>query len=132
MTRYVFDIDGTICTQSHADYEHEVKSTNHPYDKAKPWKDRIKKINMLYDNGDHITYMTARAMGRFSGDSERAIKEFETFTRKQLKSWGCKFHKLILGKPHADKFIDDKGINSEDFFSWLPDKDTKYDGDHND
>jgi len=23
---------------------------------------------------------------------------------------------LILGKPHADFFIDDKGVNSDDFF----------------
>tara|TARA_B100000925_G_scaffold19428_1_gene13317 strand:- start:83 stop:310 length:228 start_codon:yes stop_codon:yes gene_type:complete len=37
-------------------------------------------------------------------------------TEKQLKDWGCKYHTLILGKPHADFFIDDKGVNSDEFF----------------
>jgi len=37
-------------------------------------------------------------------------------TEKQLKDWGCKYHELILGKPHADFFIDDKGIQCDDFF----------------
>ena len=36
-------------------------------------------------------------------------------TEKQLKDWGCKYNTLILGKPHADFFIDDKGVNSDDF-----------------
>ena len=35
---------------------------------------------------------------------------------QELKEWGCKYHELIMGKPHADLFIDDKGINSDEFF----------------
>ena len=38
------------------------------------------------------------------------------FTLEQLKTWGCKFHELQLGKPNADFFIDDKGISDKDFF----------------
>ena len=114
--RYCFDIDGTICTQSKRDYEHEVAPTNHPYDKAVPWKKSIEKINKLYDEGHYIMYFTARAMGRFNSDSKKAIEAFYDFTDEQLKSWGCKYHKLELGKPHVDLFVDDKGINSEDFF----------------
>jgi len=30
--------------------------------------------------------------------------------------WGCKFHELHMGKPSGDYYIDDKGINSNDFF----------------
>ena len=37
-------------------------------------------------------------------------------TYEQLKSWGCKFHELKMGKPAYDLFIDDKGINSDEFF----------------
>ena len=33
------------------------------------------------------------------------------FTNKQLKNWGLKFHKLIMGKPTYDIVIDDKSIN---------------------
>ena len=37
-------------------------------------------------------------------------------TKKQLEKWGCKFHELIMGKPEGDVYIDDRGINSKDFF----------------
>ena len=76
-------------------------------------------INKLYDEGNHITYFTARGMGRFSDDpnaSAKASALLFDLTEKQLKDWGCKYHDLILGKPHADFFIDDKGIQCDDFF----------------
>ena len=38
---------------------------------------------------------------------------------KQLCSWGCMFNDLWLGKPSGDFYIDDKGINSNDFFKEL-------------
>ena len=58
-------------------------------------------------------------MGRFDGDPNASVKASALLfdlTENQLKSWGCKYQELILGKPHADYFIDDKGINSNDFF----------------
>ena len=54
--RYCIDIDGTICTPT----------VGRDYHKAEPWSDRIKVLNKLYDEGNHIIYFTARAMGRFS------------------------------------------------------------------
>ena len=33
---------------------------------AKPFNDRIEKINKLYDKGHIITFHTARGMGRYS------------------------------------------------------------------
>jgi hypothetical protein len=59
-------------------------------------------------------------MGRFVGDPDAASKAtalMEDLTTEQLNTWGCKYHELILGKPHADLFIDDKGINCDDFFN---------------
>ena len=109
--RYVVDIDGTICSPT----------VGRDYHKAEPWQDRIKLLNKLYDEGHYIIYFTARAMGRFSDQpysiAATTAKEvlFE-LTEKQLNAWGVKYHELIMGKPHADYFIDDKGINSEDFF----------------
>ena len=44
---YVVDIDNTICTQTYGDYS-----------KAKPYQDRINKINDLYDAGHKIIYFT--------------------------------------------------------------------------
>tara|TARA_R100000008_G_C3578289_1_gene166672 strand:- start:423 stop:743 length:321 start_codon:yes stop_codon:yes gene_type:complete len=103
---YVFDIDGTICT-----------NTNGNYENADPFLKRIKKVNDLYEDGNKIIFMTARGMGRSNNDREFAYKEYYDFTYNQLKSWGLKFHELYLGKPEADMFIDDKGEKDIDFFS---------------
>ena len=107
--RYCVDIDGTICRPT----------IGRDYENAQPWQHRIDVINKLYDDGDYIIYFTARGMGRFAGDPDAGAKAsailFE-LTKEQLDSWGCKYHELILGKPHADYFIDDKGINSNEFF----------------
>tara|TARA_B100000029_G_scaffold69156_1_gene61569 strand:+ start:807 stop:1139 length:333 start_codon:yes stop_codon:yes gene_type:complete len=107
--RYCVDIDGTICSPT----------IGRDYENAQPWQNRIDVINKLYDDGDYIIYFTARGMGRFAGDPDAGAKAsailFE-LTKEQLDSWGCKYHELILGKPHADYFIDDKGINSNEFF----------------
>jgi hypothetical protein len=56
-------------------------------------------------------------MGRFNDNVDLAKEAFYDLTENQLKSWGCKYHKLILGKPSGDYYIDDKGINSDDFFN---------------
>ena len=45
MKKYCFDIDGTICT------------TDCHYDDARPYKNVIKKINTLYDEGNHIIFL---------------------------------------------------------------------------
>ena len=107
--RYVIDIDSTICVPGRTDEER--------YTGAIPIPERIDKINKLYDEGNTIVYFTARGMGRFDQDRDKAIEAFYTFTKTQLDTWGCKYHRLFLGKPSADCYIDDKGINSDDFFA---------------
>ena len=62
----------------------------------------------LYDEGKTIVYWTARG-------SRTGINWFQ-ITLNQLNKWNCKFHELRMGKPAYDLFIDDKNINSEDFF----------------
>ena len=98
------DIDDTICY-----YDTVITiGTGKDYNLAKPYKERIEKINKLYDDGHEITYWTAR--GTMTG-----IKWFH-ITMKQLKEWGCKFHELKMGKPAYDLVIDDKNINCETYF----------------
>ena len=109
--RYCVDIDGTICSPT----------VGRDYHKAEPWQDRIKVLNKLYDEGNYIIYFTARAMGRFADlpHSVASVKAKEVLfelTRQQLEEWGVKYNELIMGKPHADFFIDDKGVKDEDFF----------------
>jgi len=103
---YVFDIDGTICT-----------STNSEYEKATPLKDRIKKVNKMYKDGHTVIFLTARGMGRSENSAAYANKAFYEFTKNQLDSWGVKYHSLFLGKPAGDFYIDDKGINANNFFT---------------
>ena len=93
------DIDETICY-----YENDRN-----YELAIPHKDRINKINKLYDEGNIIVYWTARG-------SVTQQNWFE-ITYKQLNEWKCKFHELRMGKPSYDLFIDDKNINSEIYFN---------------
>jgi len=104
--KYVVDIDGTIC-----DWE-----PGREYSLAHPNRDRIAKLNQLYDEGHHITYLTARGMGRYDGDVFLAEARFRELTELQLKEWGCKYHKFFMGKPSGDVYIDDKGISDNDFF----------------
>lgn len=55
-----------------------------------------------------IIIMTAR--GCVSG------KDWTDFTKSQLTMWRIKYHKLLTNiKPHADIFIDDKGLNAIDW-----------------
>ena len=103
---YVFDIDGTLCTLTDGDYE-----------QAKPMIDRIEKVNELYDLGHIILLNTARGMGRTDNAPLYAERLFKKFTEKQLEDWGVKYHKLFMGKPSGDVYIDDKGERDEDFFN---------------
>ena len=105
--KYIIDIDDTICEkpQGNSDYESSV-----------PKVKRIEMVNKLYQEGHKITYFTARGMGRNNDDSTAAQEQFFDLTKQQLDSWGCLYHNLILGKPSGDIYIDDKGVNSDDFF----------------
>ena len=85
------DIDETIC---YYDGKRE-------YDLALPIKENIEKINRLFEEGNQITYYTARG-------SVTKIDWYET-TKEQLDEWGCKYHNLSVGeKPHYDLLICDK------------------------
>ncbi len=106
--KYVVDIDGTICTSV----------TDGNYANALPIYDRIDKINKLYDEGNYIVYLTARGMGRHSNNADLAKARFYDITELQLKLWKCKYHELFLGKPSGDFYIDDRGVNSDEFFAY--------------
>ena len=103
---YVFDIDGTICTV-----------TDGEYSSAEPFQNRIDTINKLYEEGNTIHSHTARGMGRSDNSQIYAQRLLYTFTKNQLKSWGVKFHRLFMGKPSGDIYIDDKGEKDENFFN---------------
>jgi hypothetical protein len=94
---YCFDIDGTLCTNTNGDYEIAVA-----------FPQVIGYLNALYEQGHQIVLYTAR--GSTTGINWREA------TVKQLRAWGVKYHQLVLGKPHADLYIDDKAVHVDD---WL-------------
>ena len=102
---YVFDIDGTICSNTWGSYED-----------SEPLLERIQKNNLLYDSGNTVIYCTARGMGRTNNNVVESYKLFYDFTRQQLEGWGVKYHDLFLGKPNGDIYVDDKGENIKDFY----------------
>jgi ribonucleotide monophosphatase NagD (HAD superfamily) len=96
MKTYCFDIDGTLCEQKSKDYS-----------LARPFPERVAKVNSLYEQGNTIILFTARG-------SQSGI-DWTKVTLAQLKSWGLRYHELITGKPHADVYVDDKAVNPEHF-----------------
>ena len=99
MNIYV-DIDETICY-----YEGERE-----YQYAIGIPENIEKINKLYDEGNTITYWTARG----SVHKDR-IPEYKDLTLYQLNAWEAKFHYLIVGeKPAYDLIICDKSRRIEE------------------
>lgn len=109
--KYCFDLDGTICNTPCNPDGHGQR-----YWDSTPIPFMVETVNRLYDEGNHIIIMTAR--GRGSG------KDWTELTTNSLKEWGVKYHELepMFHKPTADLFIDDKGINVEDWKKTLPTK----------
>ncbi len=91
------DIDETIAQPA----------VSRDYADSTPIEENIAKANKLYDDGHTIVYWTAR--GTTTGI------DWTDVTRKQLDSWGVKYHDLKLGKPQYDLFIDDKALNTNDW-----------------
>jgi len=102
---YCFDIDGTLCTNTFGEYE-----------QAQPYKDAIEAVHRLYDEGHRIVLYTARG-------STTDI-DWRMTTEQQLASWGVRYHELVMGKPTADVYIDDRAINAS---SW---RDSGFEIDH--
>lgn len=97
MAIYCFDIDGTLCTNTEGRYE-----------LAEPYPQVIARVNELHAAGHRIVLYTARG-------STTGI-DWREFTQQQLAGWDVRFHALVFGKPQADVYVDDRGLNVKD---WL-------------
>lgn len=93
---YCFDIDGTLCTNTEGDYT-----------RAEPYLEVIARVNRLFAEGHQILLYTAR--GATTGIDWRELTEC------QMQEWKVCYHKLFMGKPTADIYVDDKAINSADW-----------------
>ena len=86
------DIDGTIC-------EDIKNEDSHLYPTAKVIDGSLEQINKWYDEGNHITFFTARE------EKDREV------TEKWLLDNGFKSHGLIMGKPRC--------LSPEDEYVWV-------------
>lgn len=87
---WVWDIDGTICTETGGNY-HLCES----------FPEAIEKLNKLHDRGDDVILHTARGMKRFNNDVAAVYQNLYELTKKQLETWGVRYDKLIMGKPYG-------------------------------
>ena len=79
---YLIDIDGTVC-------EDIKNEDSHLYPTAKHYPDSLELLNKWYDEGNVITFFTARE-----------AKDYDV-TNQWLKSKGFKYHGLICDKPRS-------------------------------
>jgi histidinol phosphatase-like enzyme len=103
-----FDLDDVICFRP-TGYEH-LGPDKYAY--CEPYEKAIELINSLYDDGYKIIIYTARGMSQFAGNIIEIYSKLYNQTSDQLKSWGVKYHQLVMGKIHYDILIDDKALNS--------------------
>ena len=92
MEKICFDIDGVIANLA----------PENDYSKATPNMQVIDIVNQLYTMGKTIILFTARG-------SETGI-DWKAVTLKQMAEWNVKYSELIMGKPNADAYIDDKAV----------------------
>lgn len=98
--RICFDLDGTLCQTEGEDY-----------DGAQPIPYRVERVNRLHELGHHIIIATARGQSQVFAERQRILRN----TRRQLVSWGVKFHELHP-KVFAHKYVDDRAVHDAEFF----------------
>jgi len=99
---YVFDLDGTICTETRGEYHN-----------AQPIPEAVETVNRVYRSGAEVIVHTARGMKRYNNDAAMVYAMLYDTTRSQLASWGVEYDKLIMGKPCGTP-IDEDGLKIGD------------------
>jgi hypothetical protein len=104
------DLDDTLCVRP--------KNLEHlgvdKYHHCTPLTDTIQQVNELFNSGNTIVIYTARGMNMFNGNIHLVYSNLFELTINQLKRWGVKYHRLVLGKIHYDLLIDDKCVRPEE------------------
>ena len=90
-----FDIDGTLVYDL--------------YKNPKAIEKNVTFCNEAYKDGHEIILHTARGMLSNNGDRNK-IEALRPYIVDTLNSLGVLYHQLILMKPYADLYIDDKSI----------------------
>ncbi len=108
MKRFCFDLDGTIC---------ENKKPGETYADVKPLPGAVEFIKKLKEDGHYVIILTARNMVTHNNNVGKVIANQAPIVIDWLKRYDVPHDELHFGKPHADYFIDDKGIKFENYES---------------
>jgi hypothetical protein len=106
-----FDLDDTLCRR-----DTEEGGTK-KYLACEPIPEMIAVVNQCYDQGHQIIIYTARGMSVFKGNRDDITHHLYDLTKNQLKKWGVRHHKLVMGKLHYDILVDDKVMHIKDIVS---------------
>ena len=99
--RIVFDLDGVIC---------ELKKPSESYSDVKPKKKVIQKMRDLKEEGHYLIIHTGRHMRTCEGNVAKVIEKIGKVTEDWLEKWKVPYDELVFGKPYADVYIDDLGV----------------------
>jgi hydroxymethylpyrimidine pyrophosphatase-like HAD family hydrolase len=88
------DIDGTIFDSELLEGEYWINKVN---------QHLILKLNSLFEAGVQIIIHTGRHWNHMD------------LTKRQLDHYGVKYTTLVMGKPVADHYIDDKAVRPDEF-----------------
>jgi len=100
----VVDVDGTILTTPGRDYSN-----------SQPKMEVVKGLRELKKAGWYIILHTARGMGRSNGDIESVREQVTQEITSFCERFDVPYDELILGKPWAKIYIDDRGLRPEEF-----------------
>ena len=97
-----FDVDGVIAANNNGNYA-----------EAKPYLHAIEQINKAYDKGYYIKLCTARYGDREHGALYKIYQRGFQELVDWMNHYGVKYDEIIMGKPSADLYVDDKGCKIE-------------------
>lgn len=104
--RIAFDMDDVIC------FRKSEEGGIMKYHTCEPLPEGVRLVNECFDAGYHVAIFTARGMISCGGDINKINAEIRPITEGQLKSWGVRYHELVMGKYPYDLLICDKAEDS--------------------
>jgi len=100
--KFCFDLDNTLVS---------YPKVSGDYSTVEPIKKNIEYLRFLKESGHYIIVYTARRMKTHKGNVGSVIADIGKVTIETLSKFNIPHDELIFGKPHADFYIDDLGVN---------------------
>lgn len=104
--KFCFDLDNTIC---------ELKKDDEQYEDVLPKEGAVEYLTQLKKDNHYIIIHTARNMATHNNNIAKIIANQAPIVIDWLKKHNIPYDELLFGKPLADYYIDDKGVQFTDF-----------------